>query len=349
MSGERFSLFLSERDRFGELEAVWSFPSTTTAQQQLLLEHCEHRSQSGSLAEDGDSFVVKVGANEWYYSLRLPVRRLEQNIDCLECCLSLITTSSYNRVKYENVLKLLLELYMESGNPTKMVEAVMNFQAKGSFQSLNLKSFEFIPTSVGSMLEVVKDYGMDMIVLYNAILLKKRVLVIGDEQRQVMTVLETLPQFAVHRKDAYDQSLRPIVLSNSVHLEDLSQAGYWIASMSESSYANVNMDKVRPDVTVNLSDKRITVAPYALNSMKLCDHHRTVSSELVQQAEQDQCTSAELIKTLSLRNSELLEKLKAVAAGAAGNFSEESFRTEEVGKESMQSFCIRVAVAEGLL
>ena len=60
MSGERFSLFLSERDRFGELEAVWSFPSTTTAQQQLLLEHCDHRSQPGSLAEHGDSFVVKV-------------------------------------------------------------------------------------------------------------------------------------------------------------------------------------------------------------------------------------------------------------------------------------------------
>lgn len=349
MATERFSLFLSERDRFGELMGVWSFPSSSSEQQSLLLEHCEHRnSHQHSLGENGDFYVVKVGANEWYYCLRKPVRRLEQEIDALECCLSLITTSSYNRVKYEAVLNLLLDLYMGSGNPTKMVEAVMNFQAKGKFQDLDLKSFTFDPVSgsVGSLMEMCLDYGQDVVVLYNAVLLKKRILVVGDDTRQVLALLETLPLFASHRQEY--QSLRPTVLNNATHLGDLGQAGYWIAGVSESTYANLNTVEVKPDVTVNAAEKRIQVGPHAMNAMKLCGHHRTVSAELANLAEKEGATNAELISLVSEKNSEVLGKIRS-AGGDSGGVTEKALRREEIGKEAMQNFCVRLAVAEGLL
>lgn len=354
MATERFSLFLGEKDRFGELMGVWSFPSTTSQQQALLIEHAESRSSSQhALSENGDFYVVKIGANEWYYCLRRPVRRLEQDIDALECCLSLITTCSYNRVKYEAVLNLLLDLYMNSGNPTKMVDAVMNFQAKGSFQNVNLKSYTFNPRdgSVGSLLETCLDYGMDVVVMYNAVLLKKRVLVVGDDQRQVMTLLETLPLFAMHRVMEYDQCLRPTVLNNATHLEDLAQAGYWIAGVSESTYANINTTELKPDVTVNVGEKRISVAPHALNAMKLCGHHRVLSTELAHLAEQEGASNAELISLVDEKNMEVLQKIRSVggADGSGGGVTEAALRSESIGKESMQNFCVRLAVAEGLL
>jgi hypothetical protein len=352
VGGEQFSLFLSEKDRFGETMGVWSFPSTSAEQQSLLVAHAENRQLHHHHEMEGgkgDSFVVKVGAMEWCYCLRKPVKKLEQDIDAQECCLTLITSKPYNRARYEAATNMLLELYMESGNPTKMVEAVMNFQAKGSFNGLNLRQLVFEPRNAGNMLELVTDYKMDVIILLNAVLLKKRILVVGDDTRQTTVAMETLPQFALHRADLFNTVTRPTVLDTTAHLEDLQNSGFWIAGVSEAAYANMNTSELRADVTINTSEKRIAVAPASVNTMKLCSVHKALTADILAAAEADGATSAQLVDLVHERTQTMLEKLQSVAQDNGGALTEAAIRTEKVGTEAVQNFFVRLAVAEGAL
>lgn len=124
--------------------------------------------------------------------------------------------------------------------------------------------------------------GLEAVVLWNAVLLKKRILVISEGNgnqnlTKLLTTVRSLPQLAHHRQDW--GILRPLVTLSSeadtVHLEDLSSTGVFIAGTVDPTLATTHASLF--DVIFSLSDHRITISDDAAATMRMGSTHRELA------------------------------------------------------------------------
>jgi hypothetical protein len=112
-----------------------------------------------------------------------------------------------------------------------------------SVGTIELSACKQQDSTVGSccLKELFEMLGVEFIVLWNAMLLKKRVLVVCEQtegqsgtQANLQTLMDTmltLPQLVWHRKDF--SILRPLVRADSTneHLEDLTSSGVFAGTV----------------------------------------------------------------------------------------------------------------------
>ena len=98
-----------------------------------------------------------------------------------------------------------------------------------------------------------------------SMLLKKRIVVVGDTLPDLQRVMRVLPQLVFHRQDW--GILRPHVKMTELELEELSSAGVYCAGFTDGG---VRARDELYDVFVDLSARSITVADHASADMKLC-------------------------------------------------------------------------------
>ena len=124
--------------------------------------------------------------------------------------------------------------------------------------------------------------GMEAVLLWNAVLLKKRILVVseGSGNQNMMKLLNTvrsLPQLAYHRQDW--GILRPLVSSSgemdSLHIDDLASCGVFIAGTVDPTLATSHSSLF--DVIFSLSDHRVTISDDAKSSMRMGSTHRELA------------------------------------------------------------------------
>ena len=119
--------------------------------------------------------------------------------------------------------------------------------------------------------------GLEAVVLWNAILLKKRLLVVSDNVPELLDVIRTLPQLAWHRQDW--QILRPLVSSSSEHMEDLASCGVFIAGTTDSSLANTTEKNGSAtfDVVFSITERRVTISDAVSADMRMGAAHRDIA------------------------------------------------------------------------
>lgn len=124
--------------------------------------------------------------------------------------------------------------------------------------------------------------GLEAVLLWNAVLLKKRILVISEGSgnqnlTKLLTTIRSLPQLAYHRQDW--GILRPLVScsgdADAVHLEDLTSSGVFIAGTVDATLATTHAALF--DVIFSLSDHRITISEDAAASMRMGSTHRELA------------------------------------------------------------------------
>lgn len=264
-------------------------------------------------------------------------------------------TRSFNPEKYNAFLMVLFEQYLPNGDPTKILEGYLSIHTTGNFSnqagtfdvSLYKDNDALKLASNSTCLQDLSEMlGVEFVVLWNAVLLKKRILVIAEDCDKLLPIVRILPLLASHRPDNY-QNLRPIVSSEQEFLDDLSSCGVFIAGTLDSS---LSAKSEIYDVLLSLIERRVTVTQHAMSSMKMCSVHKEVSQLVATAAGElstrKASTDIEILKTLTQKTATIISNLKGLAVNTKLN---EDIINENISNAAVQQWLVRLATAEGLM
>ena len=125
-------------------------------------------------------------------------------------------------------------------------------------------------------------FGMEIVLLWNALVLKKRVVMYSDSMEELQQLARVLPQFVWHRQDW--AGLRPFVTAKKAEVQELISAGVYIAGFTDSG---VRSNEQLYDVYVDLPARSIQVAEHAKAEFALGQIHKDFANFLVSASEAD--------------------------------------------------------------
>ena len=166
------SLAIIEHDIHEDVMVVWTYPGITAEVQHLCVKRC---------AQEGMStpFIYLKLKNEWIYILTFPV---PDSVDTVVLHSSIcIATNTFNPEKYNAQLEHMQRGYLdgEALDPTKVLEVYLAVHSTGKFK--NYDSNNYLDETACSCNSILRDLfqllGTEFVILWNAVLLKKRILV----------------------------------------------------------------------------------------------------------------------------------------------------------------------------
>ncbi|KAJ8248161.1 hypothetical protein GJAV_G00238980 [Gymnothorax javanicus] len=349
MAGVETQLMLSvgliEKDVNQDVLWVWCYPSVSAEVRDVLLRKC-------CLTLDGavlHPFVFGQFCRTWYYITTVEV--LEPTALKKVTHFSIVITSKdFNPEKYAAFSRVLCRMYSKHGSPVRMMEGYIAVLTKGMCQSDENGSFLIKDYDArkaylaGSIKDVVSQFGMESIILYTALMLKKRVVVYHPRIEALLEFTRVLPALSWHRKDW--SILHPYVHLNDIELESLRLCTGYVAGFVDPEISN------RPDlfdVFVNLPESEITISQNAKEAMTMGRLHKDIGLLMVQSAELADRTDSQVIKDISVKTKEILANLTSLAEEC-----EDSKITLETLKQrrlpsATENFLFHLAAAEQLL
>ncbi|CAF93633.1 unnamed protein product, partial [Tetraodon nigroviridis] len=192
--------------------------------------------------------------------------------------------------------------------------------------------------------DVVSQFGMENIILYTALLLKKRIIVHHPRVEALLEFTRALPTLTWHRKDW--SIVHPYVHLTDTEIEDLQKCPGYIAGFVDPEVSN-RTDLF--DVYVNLPESVITVSQSAKDSMAMGKLHKDIGHLIMQTAEDPEKSESQVVKDISVKTKEILANLEALA-----HECEDSKITLESLKQHhfppvTENFLFHLAAAEQLL
>lgn len=333
------SVALIEHDVNGDDLCVWSYPSVSATIQAVCVQRCGSEGQQ-------TPFIYFKLKNEWIYALTMPT--LKDVLPDIENASVCIICRTFNPEKYYALCQILIEQYIGTGDPTKLLEGFLSVHTTGNFSNLagtfDMTAYKDTDayTRVSILSELNAMLGVDMVLLWNAVLLKKRILIVSSEDSgKLFSAVRSLPQLVWHRQDW--SMLRPLVRAEEPHLEDLQTCGVFIAGTFDTALA---AKSELYDVVLSLDERRVHVSKHAQQELKMCSVHREVATLLAEAAEK-KINDSQIIKIISTKTVEVLTHLKGLAP--QGEKLTEELVNASVSNAVAQQWLIRFAVSEGLL
>jgi len=195
--------------------------------------------------------------------------------------------------------------------------------------------FNLVPNSFCS--DVIARFGADSVVIWSAMIMKKRVAVFGDNIVRVLQTVRTLPVMVWHRQ-SWEQ-MRPFVTLSKAELEDLKNAGVFVAGFTSDPMSQGALF----DVLVNLNDNSVNVMDHAKDDFISTSFHKEMASFLVNTVNQDLGDQG-VIKELVSRTKTLLSKLQSL--GTDGKVTLQALKDANLPPH-MDRFFYQIALAEG--
>ncbi|KAL0964247.1 hypothetical protein UPYG_G00321300 [Umbra pygmaea] len=339
------SVGLIEKDINGDTLWVWCYPSVSPELRDVLLNKCclTHGNQGLN------TFVFSQFCRTWYYISTVEVQQPTALTKVTHFSIA-VTAKDFNPEKYAAFSRVLCRMYMKHGSPVKMMEGYIAVLTKGICLSDENGSFVIKDYDVrkaylaGSVKDVVAQFGMETIILYTAVMLKKRIVVHHPRVEALLEFTRALPALTWHRKDW--SIVHPYVSLTDCELENLKTCTGYIAGFVDPEVSN-RSDLF--DVFINLPDREIIVCQAAKEAMAMGKVHRDVGLVIVQSAGDTERTEAQVIKDISVKTREILASLASLAEEC-----ENSKITLESLKQchfppATENFLFHLAAAEQLL
>ncbi|XP_053548645.1 DENN domain-containing protein 10 isoform X2 [Bombina bombina] len=198
-----------------------------------------------------------------------------------------------------------------------------------------------------SVKDVVSQFGMETIILYTAVMLKKRIVVYHPKLEALQEFTRTLPAFAWHRQDW--SIVLPYVHQNQEEIEALKNCTGYVAGFHDPDVSN------RPDlydVYVNLSESNITVSPGAKEALTLGKLHKDIGQLILQSAEDPETSDSQIIKDICGKTREILATLRSFAE-ASNDHEKPAINTELLRQKrfppATENFLFHLGAAEQML
>lgn len=344
------SVCLLEHDFNGDTLAAWTYPGVTAELQTLCIDKFNHfYSEKEAHCASFLFFKIK---GDWVYIVISKTRK-DVSTEVVASALCLVA-KVFSPEKFRALLALLHEQYLSSGDPTKILEGYLSVYTSQKFKSFNMSKYQDSDAYLSSscIKDIVRMIGLESVVLWNAVLLKKRILVIDTSGPQnlskLLDTVRTLPQLAFHRQDW--SILRPLISiegdADETHIEDLKNCGVFIAGAMDGAVAATYASLF--DVVFSLTDHRVTISDEAAPSMRMGATHRELAQQLVDLEENPTSTSEDMLKVIVKKTEKVIKNLKSLIPEGESKLTEEIIN-ENVSNESTQQWLARIAIAEGLL
>eukprot|EP01133_Synstelium_polycarpum_P017761 gene17761-21184_t len=260
--------------------------------------------------------------------------------------------NTFNPEKYGTLSQIMSNIYLKIGDPSKILECQLRALNRGMFDVGPLGKFvdadydvrrSYLATSIK---DVITLFGEEIILVWTAMMLKKRVVVYADKLSSLQRVIRAFPLFVFHRQNW--AILRPFVTVDEVELKDLASTGVYCAGFTDPTIKS--RDELY-DVLVDLNSKEVTVASHAKDQFILGSIHKDILKLLMASVEEDaEVTDQAVIKGLALKVKDLLAKLETLRVETEDGKSIVTLESLQERKlpPGMDKFLFNVANVEGL-
>ncbi|XP_012289016.1 putative protein FAM45B [Orussus abietinus] len=336
-----------EKDCNGDVLWTWSYPCISESQKAAISRKCYlHAEQNQNVP----SFTCARHGHEWFFIHCSEVFDSDKLPKVKQFALILFT-KDFNPSKYETLCRILSKTYCKSGNPTEILQLYLSVYTKGTCTTQENGTFisdEFTShcfESNTNIKELIKTFELETILIYTALLLKKRIIVYHHSLEQLLRWIVTFPALMKHRN--LTEYLFPWIELIPDELNDLKKYTYYVAGCRDSS---ISSKTELYDLLVNLPAREITVASHAKESLTMTKTHKEIALFMVQLCEK-QCTESQIISEIAEKTQILLEQLKSLATihtpEGRKMVSIEIFKERNLAP-AVENFLINLAIAENL-
>eukprot|EP00118_Oscarella_pearsei_P001513 m.7648 g.7648 ORF g.7648 m.7648 type:complete len:355 (+) comp19302_c0_seq1:52-1116(+) len=342
---------LLEKDRSGDVLWTWSYPAIDSEDTERLTRKCTLTSTDIEGGGEVLPFTFGHYNKTWHYIHTQSVDQSEILPKVTHLSVVMLT-KDFNPEKYQILAEILASAYASTGNAAKLLGPYLQVLISGQCGGVGgspfqVKSFDVRRAYIAaSIKDVIAQFGVEIILVYTALLLKKRVAVYHPRVPELLKVTRALPVLVWQRQNW--NILYPHVDIDEKELNDLKSMSTYIAGFTDSA---VESRTELYDVFVNVPGSSISVAPHAKDSFGMGKIHKDIAMQLVQHASDESMSEQLLIKELALKTKELIANLKTMAAASEDGppgISLESLRARKL-TSGMESFLFNLASAEGLV
>lgn len=264
----------------------------------------------------------------------------------------ILLTSDFNPEKYHMLSQVLMKVYKRSCSPSVLLENYLLVFTKGVCSTDENGTFRVQDHDIHGLLlyskvkDIVQMFGLETILIYTAILLKKRVVVYHPMVDVLANVCRALPTFVSHRKNW--NTIYPLVNISDDEITDLKESSAYVAGFVDSRIEN-RSDLY--DILVNVHSKEISIASHAKDAFSMGKLHKDLATFMVEIAEAEGSSDIQCIKEISRKTKELINNLKSFSVEDEHG---KSVVTLDIFKEkkmnsATRGFLISLASAEGML
>lgn len=343
--GDLLAVGLLEKDTNNDMLWTWSYPSVTREQSSLILRKC-------SADEDASRetpFVYGQHRGRWYYLLCTDVS--VETLPKVKQFVLVVWAKDFHPEKYEVLCRLLGRSYAQTGTPTSLLHLYLCVLTSGSCTTKEngtflVKDFCQKKAYLASYVKnVINTFKLEMILIYTALILKKRIIVYHHQIGQLQQFLRALPAFVWHRQNW--QMLHPLEDVVDSELASLKSRPYYVAGFLD---ATIEARADLYDLFVNLAAVEMIVPSHAKEAFGMSKIHKDIALFMVRLAEDVAVSDEEAIEEIASRTSDLLNSLKSLCTERNGR----RVVTLELLKEkklapALETFLFNLAIAENMV
>jgi len=332
------SVCLVEKDANADVMVAWTYPSIDQEVQQVILDRVNLTSETIPL-----QFIWSKYKNQWIY-IYTHVNETKQTLPHLAAfsVAVLAGPTGFNPEKFQALCSLMANLYLTNGSPVKLLECYLSVFIRGKYESFNTADYDARRALlVTSIKDVIKMFGLEIILVWSAMLMKKRIVVYSSSLAVLLQIIRAFPLFVWHRQDW--NCLRPYVTMTEEQLAELRNAGVYVAGVTD---AGMKLKQEYYDLLVDVDSRSISYAEHAAGDFKMGTFHRDVATFLVQAGEAAETTSQSVIKDLAVKTKDLLNKLAQLRT-EEGHITLASLQAQKLSP-ALAHFLYAVAIAENM-
>ncbi|XP_053971052.1 DENN domain-containing protein 10-like isoform X2 [Hylaeus anthracinus] len=341
------SCSIIEKDSNGDVLWTWSYPTISESQKAVVARKCNLELEHNS----PQVFVFSRQKHDWFYIHCSEVFDSDKLPKVKQFALVLFA-KDFNPRKYEVLSRVLSKMYCKTGKPTEILQLYLSVFTKGScstqengtFVSDDFNSHRFTVNT--NIKELIKTFELETILIYTALLLKKRIIVYHHSLEQLLKWIGLFPALMKHRK--VTDNLFPWIDLVDDELTELKRHSYYVAGCRNSSISS-RTDLY--DLLVNIPAREITVASHAKESLTMTKTHKEIALFMVQLCENQTYTETQIISEINDKTQDLLNQLTSLALvqGPDGRkmVSAQTLKEKNL-PPAVENFLINLAVAENL-
>jgi hypothetical protein len=285
----------------------------------------------------------------WQYMATVRVEQSEDDkkkasVTAVAVC---VLADEFNPAKFQDILNIFTALYTEEQSPIPLMKAYLTIFTRGKLKTahgiFNNADYDNRKALVSPVKDLFALFGVETIVIWTAMLLRKRVFVYADKPSVLMQLVRSFPLLGAWHRQNWSL-LRPIMTQAEGEMEDLKSLGYYVAGFTDASCQQRTRDY---DLYVDLSARSFTIAEHAQAEFSMGKYHKATSQAFVQACEEG--NDQAVIQTVALKTKELIDNLRSLAV----EYEDGTYITKEELAASKQTrnmagFLYHVALAEGL-
>jgi len=248
--------------------------------------------------------------------------------------------------RHAALLTLLVNLYMATGTPVKIAEGFLAVFTTGKYTGNAGETYdvaqhdERAAAAAAPVHTLVQYLGLEFVLVWTAVLLKKRVAVLCEDVPTLLQCCRAIPALAWFRQQW--GILHPYVTCAADDLADIKASGVFVAGFTDVAIRG--MPELY-DVLVDLSgEASVVVSEHAKAYFGMTSVHKDVATATVALVESG-ATNQAVIKAVHTKTRDVLQKLRGIAG--EGSVTQEALAAT-IPNAALLRFLFSLAQAEGL-